>query len=133
VQSQNWPHVAPGKWGPINALSPKYFDTSRFADLDVKPPVLWVRGDVDVVVSDNSLFDLAALRCAQQSADDTPLSATVRPQLMVGQMRAVLARYQHNGGRVEEVVMARTGHTPFLEKQAEFIQKYTEFLARNGV
>jgi len=134
VQTPIWPHVAPGKWGPINAVSPKYFNTSQIADLAVKPPLLWIRGDADVVVSDNSLFDLAAIRYAQLKSAGRPAdAAAIRPQPMLGQMRAVLARYQRNGGRVEEVVMARTGHTPFLEKQAEFVQKYTEFLAPNGV
>ncbi|HDR04799.1 MAG TPA: alpha/beta hydrolase, partial [Candidatus Marinimicrobia bacterium] len=28
VSSENWPNVAPGKWGPINALSPKYVGDS---------------------------------------------------------------------------------------------------------
>ncbi len=133
VPSQHWPHVAPGKWGPINALSPKYFNTSGFAGLHVKPPVLWIRGDADVVVSDNSLFDLAALRCAQQSADGAPLCATVCPQPMIGQMRAVLTRYQRNGGRFEEVLMEDAGHAPFLEKRTAFVRKYTEFLAQQSV
>lgn len=133
VQVQSWPHVAPGKWGPINALSPKYFNTSCFANLEVKPPVLWIRGDADVIVSDNSLFDLAALACAEQSADGTPLLADVRPQPMVAQMRDVLSRYQHNGGHFEELVMEGTGHAPFLEKQTVFSSTYTEFLARYSV
>ncbi len=59
--SSNWPGVAPGTTGMNNALSPKYLDQSGFADLDPVPPVLWVRGELDQIVSDTSMFDLAQL------------------------------------------------------------------------
>jgi pimeloyl-ACP methyl ester carboxylesterase len=61
--SPNWPNVAPGKFGPINAISPKYVGDSvaRFAAAQPKPPMLWVRGDSDMIVSDNSFFDLGTL------------------------------------------------------------------------
>src|SRR5690606_2375538 len=59
--SENWPGVAPGTTGMNNALSPKYLDQSAFADLDPAPPVLWIRGDADQIVSDTSMFDLAQL------------------------------------------------------------------------
>ena len=29
--SPNWPKVAPGRWGVVNAFSPKYCDLSEFA------------------------------------------------------------------------------------------------------
>src|SRR5512134_1018664 len=55
VPSNNWPNVAPGKFGPINALSPKYVGDSveRFINASSKPHILWVRGDSDMIVSDN--------------------------------------------------------------------------------
>lgn len=130
VQSQNWPHVAPGKWGPINALSPKYYNTSGIVDLTDKPPVLWIRGDADVVVSDNSLFDLAAIEEMQPQSGDSPsVASTIHAQPMVGQMREVLRRYSMNGGQVEEFVMTDTGHSPFLEKPKEFVHAFCRFLA----
>lgn len=133
LQSEFWPHVAPGKWGPINALSPKYFNTSRLADLANKPPILWVRGDADVIISDNSLFDLAAIMQEKiQAGDGRKDAAVARPQPMVGQMREVLSRYQRSGGRVEEVVMENTGHTPFMEKPDAFLSVFTEFLSQNS-
>ena len=55
--SANWPNVAPGTLGPINALSPKYFNASGIADLPKKPPVLWIRGDSDQIVGDASFFE----------------------------------------------------------------------------
>jgi pimeloyl-ACP methyl ester carboxylesterase len=48
---------------------------------------------------------------------------------MVGQMRAVLDRYQLTGGRYTEHVLAGCGHSPHLEHPAEFTRLVTEFLA----
>jgi hypothetical protein len=59
--SPNWPGVAPGSRGVNNALSPKYCDLSGFAAIDPKPPVLWIRGPDDQVVSDTSTFDFGHL------------------------------------------------------------------------
>lgn len=134
VQSPHWPHVAPGRWGPVNALSPKYYNTSGIVDLMDKPPVLWIRGDADVVISDNSMFDFTALMHQQtQSGIDPPVAVTHRSQPMVGQMREVLTRYERTGGRVEEVVMENTGHSPFLENSDAFLSKFTDFLSRCSV
>jgi pimeloyl-ACP methyl ester carboxylesterase len=118
LKSENWPHVAPGKWGLINAISPKYCDLSAIVEMPHKPPILWVRGDEDLIVSDNSLLDLVLHH------DDSE----VAPQPMVGQTRDVLARYAENGGTAEEVVIAGTGHSPFLENPAAFVSSLTRFL-----
>ena len=60
--SSNWPGMAPGDRGVLNTMAPNHF---RIADdlvaVSAKPPVVWVRGDKDVIVSDTSLFDLAYL------------------------------------------------------------------------
>jgi pimeloyl-ACP methyl ester carboxylesterase len=48
---------------------------------------------------------------------------------MVGQMRAVLDRYQAAGGRYTERVLPGCGHSPHLERPAEFAAAVTEFLA----
>ena len=63
VASENWPNVAPGKFGPINAISPKYVGDSveKFIAVEPKPFMLWVRGEFDQIVSDNSFFDLGTL------------------------------------------------------------------------
>src|SRR3990172_6085814 len=47
VASANWPNVAPGQFGPINALSPRYVGDSvqKFIAASPKPPILWVRGE----------------------------------------------------------------------------------------
>ncbi|MEM8816082.1 MAG: alpha/beta hydrolase [Pseudomonadota bacterium] len=122
-RSPNWPYVSPGQWGATNALSPKYYDVSSIADLDKKPPVLWVHGDSDLIVSDSSLFDVAML---VPEGSDIVFPA----QPMVGQMRQVLSSYASNGGQVREVEFGDTGHSPFLEKPEAFTELLSDFLAQ---
>ncbi|MET8063000.1 alpha/beta fold hydrolase [Micromonospora sp. NPDC005313] len=62
VASPHWPGTAAGPRGVLNALAPAHFRLAdELAAAPVKPPVTWVRGDADVIVSDTSLFDLAYL------------------------------------------------------------------------
>lgn len=120
VASPNWPNVAPGKLGPANALSPLYAgDITKLYAITPKPPVLWVRGSHDQIVSDNSLFDLGTLG-ALGAIPGWPGADVFPPQPMVGQTRAVLDKYQAAGGQYQEVVMQDTGHTPYVEKPDEF-------------
>ncbi|WP_433535441.1 alpha/beta fold hydrolase [Micromonospora sp. CA-249363] len=121
VESEYWPGAAPGKRGVLNALAPTWF---RLADdlvaVAEKPPITWVRGDADVIVSDTSLLDLAYLGSlglvpGWPGADVRP------PQPMVGQTRAVLERYAAAGGAYREVVLPGCGHSPHLERPGEFV------------
>jgi pimeloyl-ACP methyl ester carboxylesterase len=132
VPSGNWPNVAPGKWGPINASSPKYIGDSveRFISADPKPPVLWVRGDADQIVGDNSLFDMGTLG-QLELVPGWPGAEVYPPQPMVGQTRAVLEKYQAQGGSFHEVVIAGTGHCPYIEKPAEFMAEFGPFVQQN--
>lgn len=125
--SDNWPNVAPGVWGPINAGSPKYFNASAIAEMAEKPPVLWVRGDSDQIVSDQSMFDFGTLG-KLGFVPGWPGEDVFPPQPMVSQTRAVLDRYQSNGGRFEEFVLAGAAHSPHIEKPQQFIDKFTGFL-----
>jgi pimeloyl-ACP methyl ester carboxylesterase len=55
VQSPNWPHMAPGRWGASNATSPKYVgDVNKIIESEPKTSVLWVRGSHDLAVSDTA-------------------------------------------------------------------------------
>ncbi len=128
VPSANWPNVAPGVWGPINATSPKYFNGSAIVDAEPKVPVLWVRGEEDQIVSDMSFFDFGTLG-QMDLVPGWPGADVFPPQPMVSQMRAVLDRYQANGGRYEEVVFADTGHSPLIEKPEQFRQALLAFLS----
>jgi hypothetical protein len=129
VPSENWPNVAPGKYGPINAISPKYVGDSveKFIAATPKPQFLWIRGEADQIVSDNSLFDLGTLG-ALDLVPGWP-GADVHPsQPMVSQTRHILEQYQAKGGKFEEVVMADTAHSPYIEKPKEFMEIFTKIL-----
>ncbi|WP_431909627.1 alpha/beta fold hydrolase [Micromonospora carbonacea] len=129
VASPHWPGIAAGGSGVLNALAPAHF---RIADDLVavagKPPVTWVRGDADVIVSDTSLFDLAHLG-SLGVVPGWPGERDCPPQPMVGQTRAVLDRYAAAGGAYREVVLPGCGHSPHLERPAEFV---AELLALTG-
>jgi pimeloyl-ACP methyl ester carboxylesterase len=125
--SANWPNVAPGVWGPINATSPKHFNGSGIVDEGTKPPVLWIRGEDDQIVSDMSLFDFGTLG-QMELVPGWPGADVFPPQPMVSQMRAVLDKYQENGGQYTEVAIADAGHSPLIEKPEEFRQALVAFL-----
>ncbi len=118
--SANWPSVAPGIWGPINAVSPKYAGSlDRFYKANSKPKILWVRGSHDQIVGDQSLFDIGTLG-ALGAIPGWPGADVFPSQPMVSQTRAVLDQYAANGGTYREVVIQDTGHTPYIEKPEDF-------------
>lgn len=127
IPSANWPNVAPGQFGPINATSPKYFDTSAIVDLPQKPPVLWVRGDSDMIVADNSMFDMGTLG-QMGFVPGWPGADVYPPQPMVSQTRAVLAKYAEQNGRFQEVVVANAAHSPHIEQPAAFLDAFLAHL-----
>jgi pimeloyl-ACP methyl ester carboxylesterase len=131
VVSPNWPGVAPGVFGPPNAMSPKYAGESvrRFVNAAHKPPILWVRGAEDQIVGDASLFDFGTLG-KLGAVPGWPGEDVYPPQPMVGQTRAVLEQYGANGGTYREHVIADAGHTPYLEKPDEFRRLLVEHLGR---
>ena len=128
IPSPHWPGAAPGTRGLVNAVSRRYFDASALVDIQPQPPILWVRGSDDLMVSNAAATDIAALGAlglvpGWPGPDDSP------PQPMLDQIRAVLERYETNGGRVREEVIAGAGHCPSLEKPQEFNALFHEFLA----
>lgn len=107
--SDNWPTLAPGAHGVLNAMSPKYYDAAGIVDLTRKPPITWVRGGQDQVISDTSMFDLAYL--GQLGAvPGWPGEDVLPAQPMVQQIRAVLHGYRGNGGVAEEVCLDHAAH-----------------------
>jgi pimeloyl-ACP methyl ester carboxylesterase len=120
VASPNWPGVAPGIYGPSNMLSPKYVgDINRLYEANPKPPILWIRGSHDQIVSDQSLFEMGTLGMLGV-LPGYPGVDVYPPQPMVSQTRAVLEKYAAAGGSYQEVVIEDTGHTPYIEKPEEF-------------
>ncbi len=127
VPSANWPGVAPGDKGVNNTISPKYLDLQGLLQLDPKPPVLWIRGSDDVIVSDTSLLDLGYL--GQVGAvPGWPGPEVFPPQPMVTQIRRFLDSYRERGGEYREVVFEDCGHSPHIERPEEFKEAFYGFL-----
>ncbi|WP_400993645.1 alpha/beta fold hydrolase [Agromyces sp. GXQ0307] len=118
--SENWPGFAPGDRGVLNTMAPTHFDASGIVDLERKPPILWIRGANDVIVSDTSLFDLNNLG-ALGVIPGWPGAEVAPPQPMIAQTRAVLDRYAERGGSYREAVFAASGHSPLLEEPERFV------------
>ncbi len=128
VPSANWPMVGPGKFGMVNALSPKHLKSvEHLYAVDPKPPILWIRGSDDQIVSDGSFFDIANLG-KLGLVPGWPGDDVAPPQPMVSQTRVVLEKYANAGGSFKEVVIAETGHSPYIEKPAEFNAAFHEFI-----
>jgi pimeloyl-ACP methyl ester carboxylesterase len=122
--SENWPNVAPGDFGPINALTPKYINVAdRLMAAEPKVPVLWVRGSNDMIVSDQSFFDMATLG-SMGFLPGWPGVEVVPPQPMVSQTRSIFEKYQSLGGSLTEVVIDSTAHSPHIEKPDLFNQAF---------
>ena len=130
--SENWPGIAPGKWGPANALSLKYLDDpQKIIDANPKPPVLWVRGSHDLAVSDTSASDPGTLGM-QGLLPGWPGADVYPPQPMLGQTRAVLDAYQDAGGSYAEVMIEDTAHVPYIEKPDAFNAVFHDFLRQHS-
>ncbi|HEY8951253.1 MAG TPA: alpha/beta hydrolase, partial [Candidatus Dormibacteraeota bacterium] len=116
VAASSWPMFGPGKRGINNAFSPKYFNASAFGDIRQAFPVLWVRGDEDQVISDQSMFDLAYLG-KLGAVPGWPGDEACPPQPMIAQIRHVLDRYRKSSGAsVREEVLEGVGHGPLIER-----------------
>ena len=125
--SRNWPKVAPGQRGIVNAFSPKYCNLSALAQIDPRPDVLWVRGADDRTVSDTSAADFGYLGKTGM-VPHWPGEEVYPPQPMVSQIRAVLEEYSAGGGNYREEVIADCGHTPHIERADAFRRVLMAFL-----
>ncbi|MBS1697716.1 MAG: alpha/beta hydrolase [Actinobacteria bacterium] len=119
VASENWPGFAAGTHGVLNTMAPQHLDLSGIVDLAVKPPILWIHGDKDVIVSDTSFFDLNHLG-ALGVIPGWPGDGVAPAQPMVTQTRAVLEHYAANGGAYREVMLPEAGHSPHLDEAEVF-------------
>lgn len=129
VDSPNWPYVAPGKWGPLNAMSPKYIGNliERILVAERKVKVLWIYGADDVAVSNSAASDPGTWGPTGRipgypGPDEYP------PQPMMDQIRLLLDNYRKCGGSYEEVAVEGSGHVPFLSHKEEFNRELHCFL-----
>ena len=125
--SPSWPGFAAGDRGVLNTMSPVHFDVSGIVDVDPKPPVLWVRGEQDAIVGDESFFDWNTLG-KHGVVPDWPGEDVAPPQPMVAQTRDVLEAYAAAGGAYREVAWAGVGHSAHLERPGEFLAELREHL-----
>lgn len=124
---ERFPYVLPGERGISNSLAPQYASMKAFADISPKPPVLWIRGDQDRLVSDQSMSDMAVLG-SLGLVSGYPGADVFPPQPMVGQTRALLEKYRKNGGEYQELVMEGCAHTAHLEDPERFVREVGAFL-----
>lgn len=129
--SDAWPKIAPGDRGVLNTMAPTHFRIDGLSEVDPKPPVLWIRGADDLIVSDTSLYDFGYLGSIG-AVPGWPGPEEWPPQPMIGQTRAVLDGYAAAGGRYREVVLADSGHGPHLDRPAEYLAALVEHLDAAG-
>ena len=123
TQTAEFPYVLPGTKGTNNCLAPQYANVSAIADIPVKPPILWFRGDSDTLVSDNSFSDLAVLG-KMGIVPGYPGEDKMPPQPMVSQTRYIFEKYKTNGGKYKEFIIEGAGHSCHIEKENEFISLF---------
>jgi pimeloyl-ACP methyl ester carboxylesterase len=126
--STNWPGIAPGKRGILNALSPKYCNWAGIVGLEPKPPVLWTHGTADIVVADGSAWEMGTLG-KLGVIPGWPGVDVFPPQLMVAQIRNVLERYRGAGGYVRTEMFEGSGHGPLFDAADRWGKVFFEFLA----
>ena len=97
--------------------------STNFIHLPNKPPILWVRGDEDAIISNESLSDIATYG-KMGLVPGYPGVEVCPPQPMVDQIKDVMTRY----GNCEEVVMVGCGHSPQMERFDEFMTIVMNFL-----
>ena len=130
VPSDNWPGFAPGDKGIVNAISSYYFNAADMINVDPKPPILWIRGDKDQIVSDHAVFDIANMG-ALGVVPGWPGYVHCPPQPMLKQTRRVLDDYRNKGGIYHEEVVVNSGHTPFIERADYTHQLMKNFLSQS--
>lgn len=127
--SDNWPGIAPGTKGILNALSGKYCRWDGIVDLDPKPPVLWTHGTEDQVVADGSAWEMGSLG-RMGLVPGWPGDEVYPPQPMVSQIRSVLEAYRDGGGDVLMEMFEGSGHGPHIDAADRWNTLFFDFLGR---
>jgi pimeloyl-ACP methyl ester carboxylesterase len=100
-------------------MAPTVFDASGIVGLERMPPIVWIHGADDAIVSDTSFFDLNYLG-QLGIIPGWPGEDIAPPQPMVAQTRTVFEAYRTAGGEFAEVALEGCGHSPHLEHPDAF-------------
>ena len=125
-----WPYIVAGDRGILNTMSPKYGNLKAFLEVDPKPPVLWIRGENDRIVSDESMVELGYLGKIGL-IPGWPGKQIYPPQPMVAQTRYFMEQYEERGGTYVELVIPG-GHVCILESPVHFISALNTFVAKTA-
>lgn len=127
--SPHWPGLAPGKFGPINAIAPRYnqWVLPQLLSAEPKPPLLWIYGSADVIIADNSVSDAGA-QGQLGLRPDWPGELVFPAQPYLSQVAYALDGYEQSGGIVRRCVLTDVGHTPYLERPEQFNAALTQHL-----
>jgi pimeloyl-ACP methyl ester carboxylesterase len=125
--SGNWPGIAPGTKGILNALSGKYCRWDDIVGIEPKPPILWTHGTEDIVISDSSGWDMGNLGQLGM-VPGWPGAEVYPPQPMVTQIRTVLDAYREAGGEVRMEMIEGAAHGPHFDHAEEWDAIFHEFL-----
>lgn len=125
--SENWPGVAPGEVGVLNALSPKYCNWAGIVDIDPRPPVLWVHGSDDIVVANGSPWEMGTLGAAD-AIPGWPGAQSYPPQQMVDQIRSILTTYGERGGEVRMEWFEGSGHGCHIDNLDGFTDAFFDLV-----
>ena len=119
--SSHWPGFAPGQFGPINAISPRYngWVLPQLSQAPEKPPLLWIHGDADLIVCDASPSDPGA-QGKLGYREGWPGPHVFPPQPLLQQVQYAVDQYRRRGGTTEQLVLPGVGHTPYLEQPERF-------------
>ncbi len=127
VSVTQWPGVASGSRGVCNTMSPVYCNLSALTDIPHKCPVLWLRGDSDLVVGDHSPCDFGALG-EMGAVPGWPGPELFPPQPMVAQTRYVLDQYAAKGGSYQEILLEHSGHACHVDQEDKFLKSLMDFV-----
>ena len=121
-----WPYVRSGNRGVLNTMSPEHGNLNALLDVTPKPPILWIRGDDDQIVSDHSMMEMGNLGRIGM-IPGWPGERIYPPQPMIQQTRYFLNQYKEKGGTFAEIVIPG-GHVCILESPLHFISALDTFL-----